>query len=97
VQVVVNGTWCFTVAPDDSRDVCEIAGANGSISFPVFGSKVTVRRNGQAEEFIFDPLPHVQQPMIEKVTNYFLGRGDNPCSAADAIASMQVMDWFTAK
>lgn len=95
--VVFNGTWCFTVAPDNSRDVCEITGANGSISFPVFGSKVILRRDGQTEEFIFDLLPHVQQPMIEKVTNYFLGRGENPCSAADAIASMQVMDRFTGK
>lgn len=95
--VVFNGTWCFTVAAADQLDLCEITGATGKISFPVFGSKVTLQQEGHTQEFIFDALPHVQQPMIEKVTNYFLGNGSNPCAAEDAILSMQVMDNFTRK
>lgn len=93
--VVFNGTWCFTVAKEDQKDVCEITGSAGTISFPVFGSKVTLHKDGLTETFTFDALPHVQQPMIEKVTEYFLGKGPNPCSAAQAILSMQLMDSFT--
>lgn len=93
--VVFNGTWCFTVAQEDQKDVCEITGSAGTISFPVFESTITLHKDGLTETFTFDALPHVQQPMIEKVTEYFLGKGPNPCSAAQAILSMELMDSFT--
>jgi hypothetical protein len=35
--------------------------------------------------------------MIEKVTQYFLGKGPNPCSAEEAIHSFLLMDAFTRK
>lgn len=95
--VVFNGMWCFTVSEAGKQDCCEITGSAGSISFPVFGSKITLRKNGRTEEFVFEPLQHVQQPMIEKVTAYFLGKGPNPCSAEQAILSMELMDRFTAR
>lgn len=95
--VVFNGTWCFTVSPADKQDICEITGSLGKISFPVFGNKVTLSKDGKEEEFTFDVLQHVQQPMIEKVTAYFSGEGNNPCSAEQAILSMELIDSFTAK
>ena len=91
-----NGTWCFTVPSSEQIDLCEIIGAKGKISFGVFGNKITVAIDGAEEEYIFDALEHVQQPMIAKVVDYFLGHGENPCSAADAIQSMKLMDSFTA-
>lgn len=91
--VAFNGTWCFSAA--EHCDICEIIGTEGKISFPVFGNKVTLRKNGDDEVFIFDALPHVQMPMIEEVVRYFLDAGDNPCSANQAIQSMQFMDNFT--
>lgn len=93
--VVFNGNWCFSV--QEQKDLCEIAGTNGKISFPVFGSRITLTQEGKEEIFEFPPLQHVQQPMIEKVTAYFSGRGENPCSAADALLSMEIMDNFTRK
>lgn len=93
--VVFNGTWCFTVAESDQKDLCEIYGSKGKISFPVFGSKITVFRDDEEEEFIFEPLQHVQQPMIAKVVDYFLDKGTNPCSAEDALPSMELLDSFT--
>jgi predicted dehydrogenase len=91
--VVFNGTWCFSV--EAHSDLCEIIGTEGKISFPIFGNKVTLSKKGYDEEFIFDALPHVQQPMIEEVVKYFLNKTDNPCSAEQAIQSMQLMDSFT--
>lgn len=95
--VVFNGTWCFSVAAADRTDICEIYGSKGKISFQVFGNKITLVNGGDEEEFIFEPIPHVEQPMIEKVTQYFLGQIGNPCSAEQAILSMQLMDSFTGK
>ena len=43
----------------------------------------------------FDDLPHVQQPMIAAVVNYFLEEGVNPSSAESAVATMQIIDAFT--
>lgn len=91
--VVFNGTWCFSVS--EHTDRCEIIGTGGKISFPMFGNKITVTKNGEQEEFIFDALLHVQQPMIDKVVKYFLDQGNNPCDAGEAIQSMQLIDSFT--
>lgn len=95
--VVFNGSWCFTVSEQDQTDLCEIIGSEGKISFQVFGHRITVTKAGVAKVYDFSPLQHVQQPMIEKVTAYFLGREENPCSADEAILSMQLMDRFTGK
>lgn len=92
---VFQGTWCFSVSPDDQIDICEIIGSKGKISFPVFGNHVIVIQNGRSRELVFPPLEHVQQPMIEKVCAYFLGRGPNPCPPEQAIISMELMDAFT--
>jgi hypothetical protein len=32
--------------------------------------------------------------MITKVVDYFLGRGENPCSIEEAMKSMEVMERF---
>ena len=93
-NILFTGQWCYTVGEGLQEDKVEIIGSKGKLSFPVFGFKVTVQ-NGNVEEILeFEPPEHIQQPMITKVVNYFLGRGENPCSAEDAIASMRVMEGF---
>jgi len=94
--VVFSGTWCFSVAPHDQADSCVIYGSTGHISFPMFGNKIKVTTD-QPAEYVFEPLQHVQQPMIEKVVDYFLGTGENPCSGEDALITMKLMDDFTVK
>lgn len=96
--VVFNGTWCFTVSEADKADYCEIIGSKGKIEFQVFGNKVLLSREGEEEEFVFAPIPHVEQPMIEQVTKYFSDQiEENPCSIDQAILSMKIMDCFTKK
>jgi predicted dehydrogenase len=95
-KILFNGIWCFTVAKDEEKDLCVITGSKGTITFPVFGHQIIVSIGDVQEEFIFQPLPHVQQPMIERVVDYFLGKGENPCPAATAVKSMELMDHFTA-
>ena len=90
--VIFNGTWCFTVAAADQKDICEIYGSTGKISFSVFGNTVTLSVGGKENNIVFDPIPHVEQPMIEKVVAYFLNRGANPCSPEDGVLSMVLLD-----
>ncbi|MET4080236.1 putative dehydrogenase [Pedobacter sp. UYP30] len=95
--VVFNGTWCFSVAPKDREDICEIYGSKGVIRFPIFGYQAIVSIEGVDKKYDFEPLDHVQQPMIEKVVDYFLGKGPNPSSAENALLSMEILDAFTQK
>ena len=95
--VLFNGTWCFSVSPLSKTDRCEIVGEKGKISFQIFGNKVILEREEGISELVFDPIPHVEQPMIEQVCRYFLNEGENPCSAAEALLTMQVIDRFTRK
>lgn len=96
--VVFDGLWRFNVAPEDEKDLCEIEGSEGKIRFSVFEhTKIEIIKNGKTESIFFEPLEHVQQPHIQKVVNYFLGKGPNPCSVEDGAKVMQLMDRFTAK
>ena len=93
-DIIFSGQWCFTVAEDSKEDICEITGSAGKISFPVFGHEVTLLSGKEEKKMFFPPPAHIQQPMIEKVVQYFLGNDSNPCSATDAIGSMTVMENF---
>jgi predicted dehydrogenase len=93
-NILFNGQWCFVVNESAQEDVCEITGSEGKISFPVFGHAVTVTTGGTKNVLQFDPPAHIQQPMIEKVVDYFSGKTGNPCSASDAIVSMKIMERF---
>ncbi|MGV3642237.1 MAG: Gfo/Idh/MocA family protein [Adhaeribacter sp.] len=93
--VVVNGSWCFQVAPGEAADVCEIIGTRGRITFPFFGHTVSWRNETEEQSRTFQHPAHIQQPYIEKTAAYFRGEGPNPCSISEAITLMEIMDAFT--
>jgi len=93
-NILFNGLWSFAAAESLHKDVFEIIGSAGKISFPVFGNQITVETEGGTEVLSFKQPTHIQQPMIEKIVNYFLNKGNNPCTAADAIESMTAMEEF---
>jgi predicted dehydrogenase len=97
-KIVFNGTWCFTVSEYHEKDICEIIGSNGKITFSVFeGNVIRVEKNGQEEILTFPSIQHVQQPMIEAVVKYFLHKDKNPCSGKDGVVVMNLLDQFTRK
>ena len=96
--VIFNGLWCFNIAEENEKDLCEIHGSEGKMRFPIFEhKKIEIIKNGKTEEILFEPLEHVQQPLIQKVVDYFLGKGPNPCSAKDGATVMHLLDEFTRK
>jgi predicted dehydrogenase len=95
---VMTGLWSFSVSDNEQRDRVEIIGTEGTITFSVFDmKKIRVAKNNNEEEFIFDQLRHVQQPMIEAVTRYFSDAGSNPCSGDDGHTVMWMIDEITRK
>jgi len=96
-NVLFKGTWDYTVKPDNELDLCEIKGTKGILRFPIFTDGCQLTLEGQTKDLHFPPMPHVQQPMIEQVVNYFLDKGPNPCSASEALIVMEMMDRVCGK
>jgi predicted dehydrogenase len=92
--VLFTGQWAFTVNEAQTEDLCEIQGTGGKIDFPFFGKRVEVSRQGVKMSVSFEHPEHIQEPMIGRVTDYFLGKGPNPCPIEEAIKSMQIMEAY---
>ena len=96
--VIFHGLWSFTVPKEEETDRCEIIGSTGKISFSVFGApEILITKNGHTSRVTFEKLQHVQQPMIEKVVQFFLDKGENPATPEDGVEVMRIIDAFTAK
>jgi predicted dehydrogenase len=94
--VLFNGLWCFTVNESEAEDHVEIIGSKGSIKFGVFDHfEIEVERNGERKILPFEKIPHVQQPMIECVVEYFSGGNINPSPPEVGVRVMEVMESFT--
>jgi predicted dehydrogenase len=96
-NVVVNGSWCFSVAQSEYIDLCEIIGTKGKISFPFFGKYVSWKNETEEKTIEFIHPQHIQQPHITNIVAYFKGEGPNPCSIEEAVTLMKIMDSFTNK
>jgi 1,5-anhydro-D-fructose reductase (1,5-anhydro-D-mannitol-forming) len=89
--VEAAGTWNF--AAETSTENCTIFGTKGSINFSFFKHTILTLQQGDISTTIELPHPaHIQQPMIEKVVNYFMNTGPNPCSLDEAKTVMEMMD-----
>ncbi len=91
--IVCKGLWDFSINGEE-KDEFLIIGEKGTIRFPVFGLFIEVEINGNNNTIHFEAPKHNQQNHIQAVVNYFLDKGKNPCSAEDAILSMEVMEAF---
>ncbi|RYF87162.1 MAG: Gfo/Idh/MocA family oxidoreductase, partial [Chitinophagaceae bacterium] len=93
-----TGNWCFSVSEGEDTDECVILGSKGSIKLSVFNQQqLIINTNGDEQTIVFNALPHVQQPMIAAVVQYFLGNGKNPCDAEQGYEVMKLIDAFTRK
>lgn len=89
------GNWNFNSATDD--DLCEITGSRGKLVFSFFkGNSIDIHINNHIRRLEFDYLQHVQEPMIEKTVQHFLGQADNPCNGDSGVKIMQWMDAMTS-
>jgi predicted dehydrogenase len=95
--IVVNGNWAFNVAESEMIDTCEVVGTKGKITFPFFGTWVSVKTDSGEETINFTHPEHIQQPMIEKIVAFFKDEGPNPCTINEAVVLMKIIDSFTIK
>lgn len=94
--VIFKGLWCFSVPKEERLDLCTIMGSEGKISFSVFGNYYILTKNGTEERVEFELPENIQAPFIQKVVDYFLDKGPNPCSAETGVEVMKLLDTFTS-
>ena len=96
--VAFSGTWCFNIAPAAARDHCEIIGTRGKISFTVFSTDtITILAEDTTTTLSFEPLQHVQQPMIDATVRYFLDEGPNPSTGGEGAETLRLIEAFVAR
>ena len=93
-DILFQGTWNFNMPSMLKEDSCQIIGEKGYIQFPFFGNEIRIVTDEGADMIEFHHPQHIQQPMIQQVVNYFLGKSTNPCSVEEALKSMEVMQSF---
>jgi predicted dehydrogenase len=93
-DVMFTGTWNFTMPETIKEDDCTIVGEEGSLSFPFFGNQLVIDNKEGKQTISFVHPEHIQQPMIDKVVQYFLGNQNNPCSLEEALVSLEIMKKF---
>ena len=97
-SIMFNGFWSFNNAPADNTDFCEIFGTKGKLSFGFFGETKIELKTADKQDIIEVAHPkHVQEPIIEKVTAYFLGKEENPCSGKIGAEVLRIMDLFSGR
>jgi len=95
-RIPCRGLWSFNVAEKSRKDEMTIYGSLGEIQFSLFGSEVRYTKNNTTKVYNFKHPEHIQLPMINATVNYFLNKGDNPCSAQEGLRVMEIMDEFTS-
>jgi len=86
--ISASASWCF--AAGDKLDRCEIVGDAGRIVFASFNDSPVHLINAAGDEAFAIPNPaHVQQPLIQNVTDCLLGRA-TPLSTGESAART---DW----
>ena len=85
------GTWCFSAF--ENRDVTEIVGTAGRISYSTFdATTITLTTREGTTEFAFDYPPHIAQPLIQTVVDELNGTGKCPSTGVTAARTSWVMD-----
>jgi predicted dehydrogenase len=97
-NIVGTGNWCFSVSPDNERDIIEIFGDGGSIKFSTFSFEPIVLTNGSGrQEFINERPEHVQFNLIEKIVQALSGKGSSPSTGITGARTSKVMDEVVAE
>ncbi len=92
-NVVVTGTWSFTVSPECSRDSIEIFGSEGSIKFSTYSFEPIVLTDASGRQVMINERPeHVQYCLIEKIVQALHGKGESPSTGVSAARTSWVMD-----
>jgi predicted dehydrogenase len=97
-EITGTGVWCFNASVESNRDIIEITGTGGSISFSTFSFEPIVLVNESGRQEINNQRPeHVQYYLIEKIVKALEGKGSSPSTGITGARTSWVMDEVVAE
>jgi predicted dehydrogenase len=92
-QVLLSASWNFVSPRSFHRDLVEVTGEKGKLSFGIFSFKPIVLDTGDHKESIPTIQPeHIQMPLIETIVSELNGKGRCPSTGRSAEITSEVMD-----
>ncbi len=89
--ILATGEWTFSAS--ENVDRTEINGTKGKIVYAVFAnSPVFIEVDGKQKEHVIEHPMHIQQPLIQTITDELLGNGKSPSNGASAAQTGYLMD-----
>ncbi len=93
--ILGNGSWCFTVHPNQRQDLATVIGSKGQISFSFFEKFDIIVHTAESTEVFYIPYPeHVQQPLITQIVADLRGMDKSPSTGITGARSSLIMDWI---
>lgn len=93
-NIIFQGLWSFCSPDHAAEEKCTIIGEKGFVEFSFYGAEVRLHLDGYEELFHFTQPENVQLPMIQKVCDYFMDKGKNPCTGEDGLKVLEIMNSF---
>jgi predicted dehydrogenase len=97
-NIIATGTWCFNASAESRRDIIEIIGEKGTISFScfVFNPVVLKTRSG-TKKFANKTPENIQFNMIEQVVRSLQGMASPVSTGVTGARTSRVMDEIVAE
>jgi predicted dehydrogenase len=95
-EIQGSGTWSYTAKL--KLDNVLVVGEKGNIYFGIFSSNdVVIDVKNKKEIIHFDPLEHVEMPMIKTIIDELNGTGKCPSNGTNALQTWWVMEKFISE
>lgn len=92
-NVLISASWNFVTPRPFQRDLVEVTGEKGKLSFGIFSFKPIILDTGDHKESIPTIQPeHIQMPLIRTIVAELQGQGSCPSNGRSAEITSEVMD-----
>jgi predicted dehydrogenase len=92
-NLLLTGSWNFVTPSDFRKDLVEVYGEKGKLSFGIFSFKPIILDTGDHRETIATIQPeHIQLPLITTIVNELNGKGKCPSTGRTAEVTSEAMD-----
>ena len=92
-ELLVSASWSFVTPEPFNKDLVEVTGEKGKLSFGIFSFKPITLHSGDHKETIATIQPeHIQMPLIRTIVSELNGHGRCPSNGRTAEVTSRAMD-----
>lgn len=91
----VQGTVQLTFNGHHREDAMTIIGDQGSVVFSIMSNDpLRLYAEGEVEEFVFEPIEHVQMPLISRIIDTLRGKDDYEADGIYGLRTQEILETF---